>query len=105
MSNLIPQLLITLSPEGELVVETTGPGVRHQSILPLATAGTRLRRMLLDQQRRIEGSKPRKREARQPDWIVLAKHPQVEIRQMLPGHGVGTSNQTIKDKSLEELGL
>lgn len=106
MSSLIPQAIVTLSPEGDLQVEQHINGVRRITPLPIGTAGQRLRQMLITQKRKIEdGSPGRKRASHQPDWYLIAKHPQVEIRQMLPGRGLDTSSQEIKGKTLEELGL
>lgn len=110
MSEKVPQLLVTISPEGELIVEAPGGGpTRKQVRLPLDSAGIRLRRMLLDQQRVIEaeGREARKPRARpQPNWELIAKHPEVEIRRVkAAGTGAGKLSQTTVNKSVEELGL
>ncbi len=109
MTSLIPQVIVTLSPEGELQIEQAINGVRRLVPLTQANAGKTLARALLAQKKRIEASgvaAPKtKRQASQPDWTVIAKHPQVEIRQMLPGRGLELTNQTIRGKSLEDLGL
>lgn len=98
-----PQVHVTLSSEGELQMEQTLHGVRRITALPMATAGQRLRQALLAQQRKLEGEQARARVPKgQPDWLVIAEHPQAIIREMLPGRGVagGTSKKTVEDLGL-----
>lgn len=104
MSSLIPQLLLTLSPEGELQVEQMIHGVRRITPIPRGSAGAQLHRMLHAQKARIEGEQPVKRAPAQPNWELIARHPQAEIRRVLPGPGVGTTSQFLA-KPLEDLGL
>jgi hypothetical protein len=106
MTQLVPQAIVTLSPEGELQLEQAINGVRRVQGLTVAGAGAILLRVLKAQRAKIDGETVRaKRKPSQPNWYVIAKHPQVEIRQMLPGRGLDSSAQVIKDKTLEELGL
>ncbi len=107
MSKPVPQAIVTLSPEGGLQIEQSIHGVRKLVPLTLANAGKTLDRILKAQRANADdAAKQRaKRAPSQPDWELIAKHPQVEIRRMLPGRGVGTREQAIPGKSLEDLGL
>lgn len=106
----VPQLLVTLSPQGELLVEApTNGGIRRQVELDQQLAGIRLQRMLSEQKKRIDGeaAEARRRVVKQPNWRLIAKHPQVEIREILvqqcpQGPGLQTS---YAKKSLEDMGL
>lgn len=105
----VPQLLVTLSVEGELQVESPAEGaVRRQTRLSQGDAGQRMLRMLVEQKKRIDGeASQRRRQVSQPNWRLIAKHPQVEIREVHVTHcppGPGLSTSTSK-KSLEEMGL
>lgn len=106
----VPQLLVTLSAEGDLQVESPAEGaVRRQTRLSQGDAGQRMLRMLAEQKKRIDGeaTERRKRQISQPNWTLIAKHPQVEIREVQITHckpGPGLSTSTSK-KSLEEMGL
>jgi len=104
--NNIPQALVTLSPDGELQIELPG-----RKIVPLsqANAGRTLHRILSEQARKIKNEQISTRTWKQPDWRLIAKHPQVEIREQLPVTRVLARDPQIKQdksqKSLEELGL
>lgn len=109
MSSLIPQALVTLSPEGELQIELPG-----RKIIPLsqANAGRTLARILAEQARKIKNEQVRNRTYKQPDWRLIAKHPQVEIRERLGEQSVqrvlakdSRIKQDKSSKSLEELDL
>lgn len=113
MESKVPQLLITLAPDGTLQVETAVNGVRRQQGLTQANAGQRLLRMLMEQKKRIDNTVAAERKAArraQPDWELIARHPQVEIRRALvpvERYDVKGRNKAEREhhKSAEELGL
>ncbi len=119
----VPQVLVTLSPEGELQIELPSRGVDGSYQSPTTRklritereAGERLLRLLREQARKIAESaeqawdnpdrpKRRVRAQRSKDYVVIAKHPGVEIRQIMP-RGKAAKRQKVTSKSLEELGL
>lgn len=103
MSAPIPQVILTLSPDGQLIAEVplNGP-VRRQIALTEANAGKRIMQELLRQKRAQEGTRHSPRHHSGPDWELIARHPQVEIRRLLPGPGLGASSSRATP---EDLGL
>lgn len=117
MTSRIPQVIVTLSPEGELQLEVPciDGGVNpHRRIIPLtqANAGQKIARMLAEQKKKIDGEKAAaRRQFKQPDWRLIAKHPQVEIREYPADkiHKILAKDKQITQaestKSAEDMGL
>lgn len=123
---MIPQVLVTLSPEGELQIELPGKSGYREQVKPQLGKGRQLELQLLsllqDQlaslaqraaelQAEKEQERQARRKPRQPDWRLIAKHPEVEIRerlvevQQVPQAGGGKLTTQRVRKSLEDMGL
>lgn len=117
MSSIIPQIIVTLSPDGELIAELPGRATRHKIELgKLRTAGQKLYDLLherkaeieLAQAQQAEAAAQRKAQARkpkaQPDWRLIAQHSEALIIERLPT--IAKELRADKsDKTLEEMGL
>lgn len=117
-----PQVIVTVKPDGTLCAEVPGGGgCRHQVQLQPATAWEQLQGIISQRRDEIEAerlalaaAKQLKRKKGQPDWRLIAKHPESEAREHLsrrytvsvtkcpngPGLSSSTSNVT-----LDEMGL
>lgn len=125
-----PQLIVTLGPDGGLRLE--GPGkAGYRDVFEPATSPKKpspLERQLLEllqaqqaeiAQRRAEQEAERqaeragRRRPKQPDWRLIAKHPEAEIREsfqqvqvtQVPMAGGGKLTVQRSRKGLEEMGL
>ena len=126
---MIPQVIITLGPEGQLQIELPGKaGYREVVQAQLSKKPSGLERQLTDlltQQQttlaeraaelRAEKAAERaaKRRPKQPDWRLIARHPEAEIRERLapvqvtqvPMAGGGKLTVQKVRKSLEDMNL
>lgn len=111
MTTKIPQVLVTLSPDGGLQLELPASGSRIIIRLTTAEAGKKILRILNQQKARLDAEStapraPRKRA--QPDWTLIAKHPQAEIREVT-ARRIPAKDRALREQSIaasaEDLGL